>query len=64
MRRLLLLTLLLNLSFLRAYSQCDTNKINLRNDEVLDLCYEDPKSAIKECKKIAIQANECEFYIG
>ena len=64
MRRLLLLTLLLNLSFLRAYSQCDTNKINLRNDEVLDLCYEDPKAAIKDCKKIAIQANECEFYIG
>ncbi len=42
MRRLLLLTCFLNLSFVKAYSQCDTNKINLRNDAVLDLCYENP----------------------
>ncbi|MDF3028752.1 MAG: histidine kinase [Fluviicola sp.] len=64
MKRLLLLTLLLNLSSFKGYSQCDTNAINLRNDKVLDLCYEDPKAAISECKKIAVQANECEFYIG
>lgn len=64
MRQLLLLTFFLNLSFLRAYSQCDTNKINLRNDAVLDLCYEDPKAALKECRQIAIQANECGFYTG
>jgi len=64
MKRLLLLACLLNLSLLRAYSQCDTNKINLRNDAVLELCYEDPKAALKECKKIAVQAKECEFFIG
>jgi two-component system, NarL family, sensor kinase len=64
MKRLLLLTLFLSLSFWKAYSQCDTNQINLRNDEVLDLCYENPKAALKECKEIALQANECDFYIG
>nr|WP_294858764.1 sensor histidine kinase [uncultured Fluviicola sp.] len=64
MRKLLLLAFFFNLFSLGAYSQCDTNKINLRNDAVLDLCYENPKAALKECRQIAIQANECEFYIG
>ncbi|AEA44861.1 tetratricopeptide repeat-containing sensor histidine kinase [Fluviicola taffensis] len=49
---------------IQSFGQCDTNKINLRNDAVLNLCYENPKAAIKECKQIAIQANECGFYIG
>lgn len=64
MRRLLLLTFFLTFYLLGAYSQCDTNKINLRNDGVLDLCYENPKAALKECRQIAIQAQECEFYVG
>ena len=64
MGRLLLLTLFLNLLSLKGTAQCDTNKINARNDKVLDLCYEDPKAAIAECRKIAAQANTCKFYIG
>lgn len=64
MKRLLLLTLLLNLSFLKVSAQCDTNKINSRNDKVLNLCYENPKAAIAECRQIALRANECGFYIG
>lgn len=64
MKKLLLLTFLLNSSFLIGYSQCDTNQINLRNDKVLDLCYEDPKAAIKECQKIAEQAHKCAFFPG
>lgn len=64
MKRLLLLTLLLNLSFLKGTAQCDTNKINARNDKVLNLCYENPKAAISECRKIAAQANTCKFHIG
>ncbi len=64
MRRLLLFAFLLNLSFLRAHSQCDTNKINERNGAVLDLCYENPKAAIKECREIALQSNKCDFFPG
>jgi signal transduction histidine kinase len=64
MERLLLLILLLNFSFFKGTAQCDTNKINSRNDKVLNLCYESPKAAIAECRKIAAQANTCKFYIG
>lgn len=63
MRLLLLLILFLHFSF-KGTAQCDTNKINIRNDKALDLCYEDPKAAIAECRKIAAQANKCKFYIG
>lgn len=64
MERFLLLILLLNFSFFKGTAQCDTNKINSRNDKVLNLCYESPKAAIAECRKIAAQANTCKFYIG
>jgi signal transduction histidine kinase len=64
MGRLLLLTLILSVSLGKGYSQCDTNQINLRNDRVLEKCYEDPKAAVTECRKIVLQANKCGFYIG
>lgn len=60
----LLLLMLLNLAFFSAYSQCDTNQINFRNEEVWNLCYENPKQALVECRKIALQANECGYYVG
>ena len=64
MKKLLLLGLLLNFFSLGTYAQCDTNKINQRNDKVLDLCYENPKAAIKECLEIAEKSNKCAFFPG
>jgi signal transduction histidine kinase len=64
MRLLLLLILFLHFSPFKGTAQCDTNTINARNDKVLNLCYENPKAAILECRKIADLANKCKFYIG
>lgn len=64
MNRLLLLVLLLNLSFFKGFSQCDTNKINSENDRILELCYENPREALKACEKVIVQSQECAFYPG
>jgi len=64
MRRLLLVTILLNCSFLKVGAQCDTNRINKENDRILELCYEKPQEALKACRKVIVQSQECAFYPG
>ncbi|WP_343636828.1 sensor histidine kinase [Fluviicola sp.] len=64
MKQTLLLAFLLNLLSLNGFSQCDTNKINLENDRILELCYEKPKEALKACEKVIVQSQECAFYPG
>ncbi len=55
---------MLNLSALKGYAQCDTNKINKENDRILELCYEKPDNALKACEKVIKQSQECKFYPG
>ncbi|MGV3610083.1 MAG: tetratricopeptide repeat-containing sensor histidine kinase [Fluviicola sp.] len=66
MKQLLLLTIVftLNLSSLKVYGQCDTNRINKENDRILELCYEKPEEALKACDKVIKQSQECSFYPG
>lgn len=65
MKRSCLLLLLIGIRVSGSgFAQCDTNAINKENDRILNLCYEKPEQALKDCEKVITRAQKCKYIPG
>ena len=65
MKRSCLLLLLIGIFISGSgFAKCDTNAINKVNDRILNLCYEKPEQALKDCEKVIMRSQKCKYIPG